>query len=540
MEGRAKSTAMTEAPRSGITDSDSSAGAVTSALRLTKEHSWVLDAVAGISDALLVIDERAQLVYRNPAAERLVGIRNLSSNPEEWAKSYGVFHPDEVTPCRADELPLIRALHGEEVRDVALFVKNDSAPNGIHILVSASTLRDAAGTPRGAACLFRDITALRERDAQLRENARQKQAILDNIPDIAWLKDEKGHYLLVNQRLAEAAGRSSPDDMVGLTDLDLWPKELAERYRADDAEVLRTGRHKRLEEPFVDAAGQVSWIETVKTRIIDDHGRVIGTTGIAHDITERKHTEEELRTTKDELERRVLERTVALAEAQENLVRQERLAILGQLAGGVAHQIRNPLAAIMNATYVLKRHLSPDQHQNVDDAIRIIHDEVRHANIIITGLLDYARVRTPDRHPASLVDLLERLLAAEWIPQNVRITRKVPPKNPVIVEIDSDQLQGALSNLVRNAVEAMPDGGEIHVELHVLGEEIVITVSDTGTGISPQVRSHLFEPLHSTKPMGIGLGLVTARRFIEAHGGRIASIDVPRGARFEIRLPLST
>jgi signal transduction histidine kinase len=244
-----------------------------------------------------------------------------------------------------------------------------------------------------------------------------------------------------------------------------------------------------------------------------------------------------MRSTKDELERRVLERTAELAEAQENLVRQERLAVLGQLAGGVAHQIRNPLAAIMNASYVLKRHLSPGQHQNVDDAIRIIHDEVRHANIIITGLLDYARVRTPDRHPASIVDLLDRILTSEWIPQNVRIAKELPESDAVVREVDSDQLQGAVSNLVRNAVDAMPDGGELAVTLEAGEDEVVITVSDTGTGISPQVRAHLFEPLHSTKPMGIGLGLVTARRFVEAHGGRIASVEVPRGACFEIRIP---
>ncbi len=84
----------------------------------------------------------------------------------------------------------------------------------------------------------------------------------------------------------------------------------------------------------------------------------------------------------------------------------------------------------------------------------------------------------------------------------------------------------------------MPGGGELVICLAVRPEGVAITVSDTGTGISPQVRSHLFEPLHSTKPMGIGLGLVTARRFIEAHGGRIALLDTPRGARFEVSLPL--
>jgi PAS domain S-box-containing protein len=324
----------------------------------------------------------------------------MGAEPERWSEHYGVHYPDETTPFPPDELPLSRALQGEEVRDVELFIRNPRVPEGVHILVSASTLRDPNGAIRGAACIFRDITHAKRQEALLREGARQKKAILDNIPDIAWLKDESGRFLLVNQRFAESAGRPTPEDVVGSTDLDLFPRELAERYREDDAEIMHSGLHKRVEEPFVDAGGRRSWIETFKTRIVDDEGEIIGTTGIARDITERRRAEEHMRSLNDELERRVLERTAELAVVQDNLARQERLAMLGQLAGGVAHQIRNPLAAIMNASYVLKRHLSPDQHPNVEDAIRIIHDEVRHANIIITGLLDYARMRTPDRHPA--------------------------------------------------------------------------------------------------------------------------------------------
>jgi signal transduction histidine kinase len=195
----------------------------------------------------------------------------------------------------------------------------------------------------------------------------------------------------------------------------------------------------------------------------------------------------------------------------------------------------------MNASYVLKRYLSPGQHSDVGAAIRIIHDEVRHANIIITGLLDYARIRTLDRHPTSLVDLLNRVFASVEVPDSVQVTRELPAGDPLIVEVDADQLCGAIANLVRNAVEAMPGGGQLKVtaarDVERDGDGILITVEDTGPGISPQVRQHLFEPLHSTKPMGIGLGLVTARRFVEAHGGAITLRETTVGACFEIRLP---
>ena len=184
-------------------------------------------------------------------------------------------------------------------------------------------------------------------EAKVAEGERQRQAILDNIPDIAWLKDREGRFLAVNQPFATMAGKACPEDVVGLTDYDVWSADLAARYRTNDEEIMRSGETLRVEEPFVDAHGREGWVETLKTRIVGDAGEVLGTTGIARDITERKRAEAVMRQTYDEIERRVAERTAELARAQEELVRKERLAVLGQLAGGVAHQIRNPLAAIM-------------------------------------------------------------------------------------------------------------------------------------------------------------------------------------------------
>lgn len=521
------------------TSAPDEAPAPSSGAAVIDERAWAFEALGVLGDGVLVTDEVGRLVYRNPAAEKLIGVRALDRDPARWSEAHGVYLADARTLCPPEALPVTRALHGDETRDVELFVRNELVPEGVLLLCSAKPLRDARGAVRGAACIFHDITVKRRAEVRLSEGEQQKKAILDNIPDMAWLKDREGRYLAANQRFAVAAGKGDASEMLGLTDLDVWPRALAERYRADDAEVMSSGCTKRVEEPFVDANGRSYWIETIKTGIVDGRGVVIGTTGIARDVTERKLAEEALRVSKDQLERRVHERTIELAAAQENLVRKERLAVLGQLAGGVAHQIRNPLAAIMNATYVLKRHLAPGQHPNVDDAIRIIHDEVRHANVIITGLLDYARVRTPDRHPTSIVDVLERVLGADWIPANVTIERAIDASVPS-VNVDADQLHGALFNVVRNAIEAMPDGGALSVSLGVDPDAIVIRIRDTGPGISPQVLAHLFEPLHSTKPLGIGLGLVTARTFVEAHGGRIATVTVAKGACFEIRLPIAT
>ena len=124
----------------------------------------------------------------------------------------------------------------------------------------------------------------------LREKERLQEAILDNIPDIAWLKDKESRFIGANAPFAKACGLASKD-LIGKTDFDCWPKELAESYRADDAEVMRSGKRKIIEEPLHDKQGKVTWIETIKTPVFNEKGEVIGTTGIARDITVRNKLE---------------------------------------------------------------------------------------------------------------------------------------------------------------------------------------------------------------------------------------------------------
>ncbi len=504
---------------------------------LLEERPWLEAALAAMRDGVIVFDAVGRVAHANPAALAYAARNALSRDPKQWPVEHGIFLPDQTTPYPPDALPVWRVLRGENVRDAEIFVRNANVPAGAFILVSGNPLCSTEGNIRGAVLSFRDNTERRAKDRKIFEAEQQKKAILDNIPDIAWLKDVEGRFLAVNRPLAESAGLGSPEEVVGLTDHHLWPKELADGYREADLEVQRTGRPIRVEERFVAADGRVYWIESIKAPVLGPSGEVIGTTGIARDVTERRRVEEALRQMNDELERRVHERTAELAEAQETLVRNERLAVLGQLAGGVAHQIRNPLAAIMNATYVLKRHCTQEHHPDVDHALRIIHDEVRHANVIITSLLDFARVRSLDRQPTSIVEMVDRAFASQPIPEVVRVERHL--EDVPAVNVDIDQIQSALANVIRNALEAMPAGGVLRVDVKQVEGEIVVAVSDTGPGLSPQIRAHVFDPLYSTKPLGIGLGLVTARTFVEAHGGRIAAIDVPEGARFEISLPIT-
>ncbi len=240
-----------------------------------------------------------------------------------------------------------------------------------------------------------------------------------------------------------------------------------------------------------------------------------------------------------ELEARVEERTRELREAQEKLVRQERLAVLGQLAGSVGHELRNPLAVIHNAVYYLGLVL-PQADPKIQEYLRTIESEVRTADKIINDLLDFARIQSVEREAIPAAELLRRVLERYPAPQNVHLTLGLPPSLPPLW-VDARQIEQVLGNLVLNAYQAMPEGGQ----LSVFSEQspntehwLLITVRDSGVGIPPENMSKLFEPLFTTKARGIGLGLAVSKRLVEANGGRIqVQSEVGKGTAFTLVLP---
>jgi PAS domain S-box-containing protein len=163
--------------------------------------------------------------------------------------------------------------------------------DGTEFPLELSLAQWTAGNETFYTGLIRDITKRKRAEEALRESQRHQKAILDNIPDIAWLKDKESRIIAVNKPFGKSCG-FKPEDLAGKTDLDIWPRELAERYRADDKEVMESGKRKQVEEPLTDSEDKAFWIETIKTPIFDEQGNVIGTVGIARDITGRKQAEE--------------------------------------------------------------------------------------------------------------------------------------------------------------------------------------------------------------------------------------------------------
>lgn len=248
--------------------------------------------------------------------------------------------------------------------------------------------------------------------------------------------------------------------------------------------------------------------------------------------------EEELRAANEELQATNEE----LKETQEQLIRSEKLAAIGQLAGGVGHELRNPLGAIKNAVYYVRGKAAKSElgqkEPRVIEFLDIADDEVNSSNKIINDLLGFSRVGKPAVSPARIKGVIDDALSHLTIPENIEMVKKLDADLPE-VNIDTDQIRQVLVNMIMNAVQAMPEGGRLTISVRERDKFLEVEISDTGCGIPKEAIGKIFDPLFTTRAKGIGLGLAVCKAVIERHEGNIeVESEVGKGATFTIRLPL--
>ena len=388
------------------------------------------------------------------------------------------------------------------------------------------------------AAIFEDITAHKAAEEEVLESEKR----LNRSQEIAhlgsWELDLTNNKLSWSDEVYRIFGLK-PQEFGATYEAFLQAVHPDDRKAVDDAYSgsLREGKDTyEIEHRVVrKSTGEIRIVHEKSEHIRDENGKIIRSIGMVQDITERKILEAKLEEYSKNLEKLVEERTKQLKDA-------ERLAAIGATAGMVGHDIRNPLQAMISDVYLIKDELasSPEckTKEGIVESIDSIEKNVCYVNKIVADLQDYSRVLKPEM--TNIVDLcpvVKEIVDSIIIPSNISVSLTCSVKRHSI-KLELTYLKRILTNLVTNAVQAMPNGGRLTIDNYERDGKLFFTVGDTGAGIPEEVKPQLFKPLMTTKSKGQGLGLAVVKRLVEAQNGTITfESQEGKGTKFIIELP---
>jgi PAS domain S-box-containing protein len=460
-------------------------------------------------DAIYTLDRDRRFTSANDATCRLIGLPR-----EQIVGSSPAVHVEEE--ARAESTDRFAATLAGEAQLYELRVR---LPDGRRALLSITETPLRHGDEIvGVLGVARDVSADRERAAALERSEARYTRLVEVASDAIFTVDEEGCFTSVNRSLEIALGRTR-QELLGTH----FTAVVDERERPGMWQLLVRTLHSartRGELRYTDAHGLERRGSIVATPILED-GRVMGALGIARDVTEERLLTEQL-------------------------VQQEKLAAVGQLVSGVAHELNNPLAGVLAFAELMLE--PPPEDPELHEAARTIYTEAKRAARIVSNLLTFARQHAPERASTDLNRVL--LDALELRRYSLRVQQV-----DIVVELDYDlpctwadpfQLQQVFLNLIGNAEQALAAAAgdrRLTVRTHRRGGVLHATVEDTGPGIPADQLERIFNPFSTTKPtgQGTGLGLSISDGIVRQHGGRLRAESAPgAGATFVLELPLVT
>ena len=380
---------------------------------------------------------------------------------------------------------------------------------------------------------------VKARTKTLRENEEKLRSIFNSSPDAILVSDLKGNIIECNKAALDFLGLSKKNELIGKSSLMFVEKTDQQKVRKIMKNVLEVGPLINVEYAALNKDGYKFPAEFSASVIKDHSGNPTGFVTIIKDITERKLMENELRLYSERLEELVEERTMALKESQERLVKAERLAAIGQAATIVGHDLRNPLQAIENGIYYINTELSNHPNsQNIKETLQAIHGSVDYADNIVKDLQTFASKREPLFRKIDINTVVKETLSHIKTPENVETVIELGelPK----IEADKDMIKRIFVNLTINGIQAMKEKrGILKVSTKETNGFIEINFKDTGTGIKKETMPKIFTPFFTTKAQGMGVGLPICKRFVEIHNGNI-KVDSKEGegSIFTVKLPI--
>lgn len=487
---------------------------------ITKE--FLENILESMEEGVFTVDKNARITSFNRAAEEITGFKRGEVLNKECCDILKSDLCQEICPLK-DTLETGKTFFGYEIMITSKTGKK------VPVNIATSPLRSSNNEIIGAVENFRDLTKHKGLWAKLREERNKAQQFLNIAGVIIVAINDEGIVSLINRKGCDVLGYKE-EEIRGKNWFDLCVPERMRKERKDTLKKVMAGEKKEVEDyenSILTKSGEERIIAWHNTTLTDDKDRIIGTLSSGEDITLRKQTEEEL-------------------------IRSEKLASLGQLAASVAHEVNNPLAGIMIYVKLFLKKYKEEKLQtdNTEKQLLKMDKELDRTTRIIRNLLDFARQSEPNIRPVDINKVLEAalLLVGHQINlENISLEKKSDAQLPLILA-DFDKIQQVLINIIMNAIQAMPGGGNLTIATSVakgirigesLKDTIRIDISDTGVGITEENMNKLFTPFFTTKEKGkgVGLGLPVVHGIIEQHKGKIKVDSKPNvGTTFSIYL----
>ncbi len=484
-----------------------------------------------LKDVIIQISPQGIIQYVSPAVKRFAGY-----DPEEGVgKSVTEYIPESHRARVMAEIK--QAAQTNEASDIEFGMLTRQ---GDEIPVEVSTFPIIEeGKVVAFQCVLRDITERKQAEEKVRAERDKAQRYLDVAGVMVTVIDADEKVRLMNRTGCEILGYSE-EEIIGQNWFDaLVPQRLRKEVRAV-FEQLMAGEVEPVEyyeNPLLTKAGEERIIAFHNTVLRDENGGIYAVLSSGEDITERKQAEEE---------RKAL---------QQQLFQAQKLESLGTLVGGVAHDFNNLLTGIIGMAELALKHTEPDSQAH--QYLVKVPEQGRRAADLIGSLLAFSRRSVSERRPLALLPLVKETyrVLERTIPENIRVGLVWPDQLPS-VNADPTQIQQVIMNLATNARDAMPDGGQLTLQLAQVsldeqycqhyadaspGDYVCLSVRDTGSGMPPEVQEHIFEPFFTTKDPGegTGLGLAMVYGIVKNHAGYIhVYSEVDRGTEFRVYLPL--
>jgi PAS domain S-box-containing protein len=478
--------------------------------RLEEEQSFTRRLVAGFPDLVAVLDREGKFIYISDHVEKVLGWKSddyvgrmfgTRANEEDKAKLHAMFR---------------RIVSGEDAEGQVEFRSPHADGTYRDLLLTARPFFDEEGKICGLVTAARDISERKRMEQKLRQEQQFVKSLVECFPDLIMVIDKDGRFEFVSDRIK---------DVVGVTPAEYLGQPVGQRIEAEDLGKLRAmfqaalSGQKNIEQIEIHARhvnGAIKTVRVTANALYDGKGNIVGMVSSGRDVTESKQLEQQL-------------------------ADKEKFASMGQMMAGAAHELNNPLTAILGVSDLLRERAADESSKR---QIELIHQQARRAATIVQNLLAFSRPVARGRSTLRLDDILKEAIAIERInleKRNIRLTLHAP-NGPLPIDGDRKLLLQVFLNIITNAEQSISparEQGELKISIAREGDKIGVTFADDGPGIPADIIGKVFDPFFTTKRPGggSGLGLTISLAVTKEHGGTI-DVESEPGAGAVVRVVL--